>query len=123
MMNYLLIIFLFSSIGLNPTSVETSCQSCSIYIPNAFSPNNDSRNDEFFINPEAACQFADFSVHIFSRWGELIYTSENPDFRWNGKVNNQDVPQAVYLYAIKYTLIGADDSNQESLIGHLNLIR
>ncbi|NRB63138.1 MAG: gliding motility-associated C-terminal domain-containing protein [Saprospiraceae bacterium] len=125
-MIYNLLISIFSltaTFGLVPNQTNETCMECSIYVPNAFSPNADARNDEFFIHPEATCQFSEFTVQIFDRWGNLLFTSDSPGFSWDGQVNNQDLPQAVYLYAIQYTLEGGSDSDRETLIGQLNLIR
>ncbi|MBR9920372.1 MAG: T9SS type B sorting domain-containing protein [Bacteroidetes bacterium] len=73
-----------------------------IYIPNAFSPNNDGVNDFFSIfgNP-AAVQINEF--RIFSRWGELLYEATNiplndPKLGWDGTFRGKPMNSGVFAY-------------------------
>ncbi|MCB0585773.1 MAG: gliding motility-associated C-terminal domain-containing protein [Phaeodactylibacter sp.] len=75
-----------------------------VYIPNAFSPNDDGRNDYFkaYLGP-AARQAV--SMRIFNRWGALVFEQENlspgiPVLQWDGKMQNQAAPSGVYTYII-----------------------
>ncbi len=49
-----------------------------IYIPNAFSPNDDGINDRFFINTEKDAKIV--LLDIYNRWGDLVYHTENQCF-------------------------------------------
>jgi gliding motility-associated-like protein len=78
--------------------------------PNAFRPsstlnqNGDYVNQTFrlftfFIDDE------NFSIFIFNRWGEMVYKSEDRQFRWNGGYNNnsgQLLPAGTYSYVVRY---------------------
>lgn len=78
--------------------------------PNAFRPssalsaggefvNREFKLFTFFIDDE------DFQIFIFNRWGEMIYESQQRDFRWNGGYNNnlgQPLPAGTYSYVVKY---------------------
>ena len=73
------------------------------YVPNAFSPNGDGRND-FFIGK--GFNYTDFRMWIFDRWGNMIYFTDDDTKPWNGKVNNginneQTAQEDVYVYKIK----------------------
>lgn len=46
---------------------------CSVYIPNAFSPNFDGINDMFAVS--APCPIENFKMNIYDRWGELIFAT------------------------------------------------
>lgn len=71
----------------------------SFHMPNAFTPNNDSVNDVF--KGEGFLRgVRQFSLKIWSRWGELIFETNDPDFGWNGLIGNQQAPQGVYLYEV-----------------------
>ncbi|MEO8150794.1 MAG: gliding motility-associated C-terminal domain-containing protein [Bacteroidia bacterium] len=73
---------------------------CNLYVPNAFTPNDDATNELF--KPVFDCDFSDYNLRIFNRWGQLIYTTKNKEDGWNGKFNNVSVPQGIYLYAMSY---------------------
>lgn len=78
-----------------------------IYVPNAFSPNGDLKNDIFFISSKDSNLIIN-SIQIFDRWGNLIFekmdSMANLDQNgWDGKYQGQIMEQGVYLYYIKYT--------------------
>lgn len=75
-----------------------------VFIPNAFSPNDDGLNDVFEIQGVAinnSRAVSKFNIQIFDRWGSLLYRSNNPEFQWDG-TNKQGQPcqQGVYVYKI-----------------------
>ena len=89
------------------------------YIPNSFTPNGDGLNDVFY---PAAQSIKKYSMQIFDRWGEIIFTSAKDDDVWNGRVKNNSTlaPQGVYVYKIVIT----DAQGQEhGFMGHVNLLR
>ncbi len=69
----------------------------SIFIPNAFTPNDDGFNDSFGVKGEG---IQNFKMLIFNRWGEVIYSSTNPGEHWNGKYKNEPVENGVYVYEV-----------------------
>jgi len=80
---------------------ETPC--CRIYAPSAFSPNLDGINDVFKLEP-FRCPFFNFRLRIFSRWGELLFETDDPAQGWNGRTNGQFLPQGHYLWMTTYQL-------------------
>ena len=77
-----------------------------LYIPNAFTPNSNRRNDQFYAYGEG---IAEFEMVIFNRWGEYLFRSSNMNVGWDGTFNGFEVPNDVYVYVVNY--IGIDDSN------------
>jgi len=71
-----------------------------LYIPNAFTPNGDNKNDYFGVS---AYNIDDFQINIFNRWGRIIYSSADPNFQWDGTDGVTDVINDVYVYAVKAT--------------------
>lgn len=74
-----------------------------IYIPNAFSPNGDGRNDTFYPQSRKPQEVAAFRV--FTRWGELIFEATNiyaNDSRegWDGTFRGRALPPGVYTYVV-----------------------
>ncbi|TVR38588.1 MAG: hypothetical protein EA392_08925 [Cryomorphaceae bacterium] len=74
----------------------------SVYIPNAFTPNEDGINDLFSIEG-LGIDPGNFRLRIFNRWGQLVFESSDPELKWNGsdtsgKYYAQD---EVYVYHLQ----------------------
>jgi len=85
--------------------VDSTCNVDSLKIPTAFTPNGDNLNDEFYIKSFSLKNILSFNV--YNRWGDRVYKIENvapndPQFGWNGKLNNtgEDLPIGTYVYNI-----------------------
>lgn len=94
-----------------------------LYIPNAFTPNGDGKNDIFYAVGE---NIIDFKLRIFNRWGELIYESTDIFEGWDGNYMGLPVESEVYVWRVDYTPI--DVETQEYLIpvtqnGHVTVVR
>lgn len=72
-----------------------SQESTQVEIPNIITPNGDGINDCFSLNLTGAegC----YSIHIYSRWGSLLYKSNDPEDCWNANQN----AAGVYFYIIQ----------------------
>jgi gliding motility-associated-like protein len=70
-----------------------------VYIPSAFTPNNDGLNDRFRIYGE---DITEARIRVFSRWGELMYTSFDLENGWDGtmRLRNEPAPGGMYVYEI-----------------------
>jgi gliding motility-associated-like protein len=91
------------------------------YVPNAFTPNGDGKNETFFpkgfmINP--VC----YKMLIFDRWGNMIFQTNSLDIGWDGRANGGEhiAQQDVYSWKIE-TCDYADKKYQ--YIGHVTLVR
>ncbi len=69
-----------------------------VFIPNAFSPNGDGLNDTFKVK---GIGVKDYLLQIYSRWGKLIYESNNLETEWDAA----DVPGGTYIYVIHATTL------------------
>ena len=71
--------------------------------PNAFTPNGDGENDEFFAISEIE-GFGEYELTVWSRWGEKVFESEILDEGWNGRKHNAGelLPGGVYVYLARY---------------------
>ena len=73
-----------------------------VYIPSAFSPNGDGKNDRFYIfGDETVVQIRSFQ--IFNRWGEPVYEiygfpPNDPAFGWDGAFRGEPMNPAVFAY-------------------------
>jgi len=74
-----------------------------VYIPNAFSPNDDGVNDVLFIQaPDGLIRNIN-SFMVFNRWGESVFEAfdfqpNTPAVGWNGRFRDQALNAAVYAY-------------------------
>ncbi|MFY9311630.1 MAG: gliding motility-associated C-terminal domain-containing protein, partial [Bacteroidia bacterium] len=73
-----------------------------LYIPSAFTPNDDGVNDTFIPKGMFAAQFEMF---IFDRWGNTVYKTDDMTKPWDGKANGgkEVAQQDVFVYHIKVT--------------------
>ena len=69
-----------------------------IYVPTAFSPNGDGRNDRFKIIPVGINTISFFRV--INRWGQVIYSSENSADGWDGTMNGIPQPAGTYVWMV-----------------------
>lgn len=72
-----------------------------IYVPNAFSPNGDGKNDYFNAIGEGV---SSFQMIIFDRWGKEIVTLNSLTDLWDGTAKGQTAPEGVYTYIMNVTL-------------------
>ncbi len=87
-------------------NIELTEQDETIFIPNAFSPNDDGTNDLFKIFSEFPVFYLE--IFIFDRWGNQVFYSNDPDFQWNGKFKDQLLNPGVYAYKTQIGFIGKD---------------
>lgn len=92
---------------------------CDIFIPNSFTPNDDDRNDLFA--PAFQCDYTYFSLTIFDRWGNTVYTSNNINNKWDGKFKGNPCPDDVYVYRLDAIQKGNDKKVIRN--GHISLFR
>ncbi len=81
-----------------------------LYIPNAITPSNDDGTNDFFCLPEGVLsQIELFEICIFDRWGRMVFRSESPHFRWDGREKGKLKVNNTYTYYIKLSVFGGGD--------------
>ena len=73
---------------------------CQLYVPNVFTPNNDELNDG--VNPVTNCIYEDYQFLIFNRWGQLVFKTSNQAEKWDGTIDGSDCTDGVYVYRLNY---------------------
>lgn len=69
------------------------------WIPNAFSPDDNTLNDEF----KPSCMgVTDYEFDIFDRWGHVIYHGTDPKSGWDGFIDGLPCPRGVYTWKIVF---------------------
>lgn len=88
-----------------------------LYVPNAFTPNGDGKNDEFKVYGEFI-EF--FNMKIYDRWGKLTYECNTPTQTWNGTSNGKNCQEDVYVYFLEVKGFGGETIKKS---GTITLIR
>ncbi|MFA7273585.1 MAG: T9SS type B sorting domain-containing protein, partial [Crocinitomicaceae bacterium] len=92
----------------------------SLYVPNAFTPDNDEHNNVFKAVVLGAKE-GSFVMQIFDRWGELIFESHDPEVGWDGTYNNIVSQDGSYVWKIQVKMKNVDDVVYKH--GHVMLLR
>ncbi len=74
------------------------------FMPNAFTPNGDGINDDFF-GKGFLNGVTNFKMSIWNRWGEMVFDTNNPNDKWNGERQNAGSmsPEGMYIYTVSFT--------------------
>jgi gliding motility-associated-like protein len=91
---------------------------CKLYMPNAFTPNNDGLNEVFRVKDPSFIQA--FSMVIYNRWGEVVFKTDDPHKGWDGKYKGLQQPEGNYIWQISLT---TKDGEKVSAYGSVVLIR
>ena len=73
------------------------------FLPNAFTPNDDTVNDEFKgVGYYRGMQ--EYKFAVWNRWGELVFETEDPEEGWNGRKYNGGgkMPMGIYVCTVSY---------------------
>ena len=69
---------------------------CSMYFPNAFTPNGDGKNDVFRLLSDFS--FSAFHLTVYNRWGQKVFESTSAAKGWDGFFKGQKQPDGVYAW-------------------------
>lgn len=73
---------------------------CQIDVPNAFTPNADTRNDLLY--PLNAIKAEELDFKVYNRWGQLIFHTNNWKKGWDGTYNGKEQPAGTYVWTLQY---------------------
>jgi gliding motility-associated-like protein len=92
------------------------------YVPNAFAPDADGKNDVFIPVFSSGIDPEDYHLMIFNRWGELIFETHNTTQGWDGHHKGQGpVKDDVYVWKIEFK--ETMSAKRQVLYGHVTLIK
>jgi len=105
--------------------VSTFCQNSQVFIPNAFTPDGDGKNDVLMVRGSGIKLVKNF--RIYNRWGQVVFERANfqvndPQFGWDGKIRNTDSfsPPDVYVY---YCEVVCDNDTPFTYKGNITLVK
>lgn len=99
---------------------------CNVYVPNAFSPNDDGNND--FLKCFIGCDFPYRSIRfqIFDRWGSLIYSNKSTDNQsiiWDGTFKGRALDTGVYVWVFEYEYYRNGVTTKKIISGDVSIIK
>ncbi|MEM8906639.1 MAG: gliding motility-associated C-terminal domain-containing protein [Bacteroidota bacterium] len=104
-------------------SVEGIDCELQLYIPNAFSPNGDGRNDQFRPFFNAGTIVRQYQLSIFDRWGKTVFQSTNPDQGWDGQSGQLAAANGSYIWMLRCELLLPYGMENYESSGSILLIR
>ena len=75
-----------------------------LYVPSAFTPNGDGKND--ILHPFLFGNIKRFEFRVFNRWGETVFVTKDPTAGWNGRYKGQLQDGNVFVWTCLYQLEG-----------------
>jgi gliding motility-associated-like protein len=101
-------------------TLEIPCvlQALDKLLPNAFSPNGDTHNDQYCV-PENVC-IVSFVLKVYDRWGENVFESETFSHCWDGSYKGKELNSDVFVYYFNALL---SDGTSFSQKGNISLTR
>lgn len=100
-------------------SVKFKPCNCEILIPNTFTPNEDGQNDYFA--PVLSCEYSYYNLTIYDKWSNIVFQTNNPNAKWDGKYKGNPLPEDIYIYKIETIEKNSDKKSSRS--GKFSLIR
>jgi len=100
------------------TSVTVPVKSFAFWCPNIFTPLRPDNNVFSIIN---SYPMSVFRIYIYNRMGALVFSSEDPDFQWDGTCGGVPCPQGSYNYRISY--IPQNDTRENIIFGTVTILR
>ncbi|MCF8277600.1 MAG: gliding motility-associated C-terminal domain-containing protein [Flavobacteriales bacterium] len=95
-----------------------------VYIPNAFTPHMPGQENginDVFLPIISGAFVHSYTLHIYNRWGEEIFTSTDPKQGWDGYFKGALTDQAVYAYSLSFSVVPLTFVHQYT--GHVTVVR
>jgi gliding motility-associated-like protein len=93
--------------------IDSACPQY-VYLPNAFTPNGDGKNDIFrpvFMGAASVFRFA-----IYDRWGRQVFQSTSPSGGWDGTTGGKQQPAGTYVWFCEYKLYKESERTQRGTV-------
>jgi gliding motility-associated-like protein len=84
------------------------------FMPNAFSPNHDGKNDVF--KPNIGGVLLRYEFSIFNRWGQRIFTTKNRNAGWDGTQRNKTSDSEVFVWSCTYQFQGSSIKTEKGTV-------
>ncbi len=109
---------IIDSVPKDTIPIKGTTEPCgTLFIPTAFSPNNDGQNDMFYVRGNC---INTMDLVIYDRWGNKIFESENESVGWDGTYKGEPMNTGTYVWYLKGTL---NDGTVLDKKGNVTLVR
>jgi gliding motility-associated-like protein len=99
------------------TTFDFICGDPYLYIPNAFSPNQDGENEVLYVR---GALVEEMVFRIYDRWGEMVFESFDRSIGWDGTFRDKECDPDTYDYYLEVTCVGGEDAIVK---GNITLLR
>ncbi len=95
------------------------------YIPNAFTPDGDGRNDVLrAVLSSQQLSIVNFQLSIFDRWGGRVFEGDGISKGWDGTKNGKPCPEGAYVYRITFNVEGIPGAEgEQTIVGTVVIVR
>jgi gliding motility-associated-like protein len=99
--------------------LEIHADECALAVPTAFTPDGDGVNDLF--RGISSCVTSQYDMHVFNRWGEQVFETQDVLDGWDGMFRNVKQPMGVFVYYIRY--FNLCENKVKNIAGNVTLLR
>ncbi|MEO6455440.1 MAG: gliding motility-associated C-terminal domain-containing protein [Ginsengibacter sp.] len=96
------------------SSINITADCGLVYFPNSFTPNGDDLNERFGLVGYLP-RVKNYQLKIFNRWGLLVFHTNNPLEKWNGKTGNQYI-KGIYVWYARYSTALQPNGTQKGTV-------
>jgi gliding motility-associated-like protein len=90
---------------------------CNVFLPNAFSPNDDHINDVLYVRGE---NFRSMELIIYNRWGQMVFRTTDQNVGWDGSHGGEKYDTDVFAFYLNVVCLNGEKYTKK---GNINLIR
>jgi gliding motility-associated-like protein len=101
-------------IGTDSIAITDSTCPQYVYLPNAFTPNGDGKNDIF--RPVFAGAASTFRFAVYDRWGRAVFVTATPGAGWDGTTGGRPQPAGTYVWECVYQLYKEPERMQRGTV-------
>jgi gliding motility-associated-like protein len=94
----------------------TISQTDEIFVPNAFTPNGDGKNDIIYVRSQS---IKTLKFYVYSQWGELLFSTTDTSGGWDGTFKGTKEPVGVYVYYLTAEMQNGQEVSKKGTIALL----
>ncbi len=103
-------------VGKRLNVMQLACNEQSVFLPEAFSPNEDGENDVLSVQSVILNRTEGFEMSVYSRWGQLLFSTQDANQGWDGKLNGAFLQPDAYMVCVKGQCVDGISFNRKQLV-------